>query len=316
MMTSQMITGLLALAAAVGVASTASADGHPSSSHPVVAELVDVGLKLAAGDDGEAAIVKLTPPLLRARMTPDEQQSAMEDLLGANRLDRYLADKVVTPQYLRVKTEKKLGEAGTIRRLDQYFVVYGDLELIRDEGLLEDFMAKEKKEQGPAKFEQYMERRDTPADGEPVDPAKPYLYRYRLPLLDKVVMSGLIRGQSVSPEGMLIESAVSAEDLLDDEKDPTVWQAMPRQAEGDEDLGPPTPYRGLAGYLQVTELGFKPGALLVECHGVLVEPTGWFDGRNLLASKLPAVAQENMRSFRRKLARAMEDFRAKQAAGE
>ena len=126
-----------------------------------------------------------------------------------------------------------------------------------------------------------------------------------------MVISGLIRGQTFSGDGLLIESALSAPDLLNDAKDPTVWQSIPRRAKGDKDLGPPTPYRGLAGYLQVTQLEFQPGAILVECHGVLVEPTGWFGGRNLLASKLPIVAQDNMRNFRRKLAEAMEEYKAR-----
>ncbi len=279
----------------------------PASPHPVVAQLVDEGLALGPG--GGDAVVRLTPPVMRVEMSAEEQHAAFAELVGEGRMERYLADKVVTPQVLRITTEKDLEGGGAIRRLDQHFVVYGDLKLIREKDLLNDFMAKEKAEQEPGKFDQYLEQLDEPSAA-----GEPYLYRYRMPLLDKVMISGLIRGQTFTADGLLIESAVSAEDLLTDARNPTVWQSIPRRAASDDALGSSIPYRGLAGYLQVTELQFQPGALLVECHGVLVEPRGWFGGRNLLASKLPIVAQDNMRSFRRKLSRAMAEYREQQAA--
>lgn len=273
-----------------------------ASPHPVVDRLVTKGLQLQ-----QDAVVKLTPPLITPAMTADEQRSALEKLMGRRKFVNAMSQSVSADQELRVATERTLGARGAIRRLDQYFVAYADFELMKDEALLKDFMGQEKKERGPEKFEHYLERLEQGAKGE-ADASKPYVYRMRMGLLDKVMISGLIRGQSYSGPGLLIESALSPEDLLNDPDDPTVWQAIPRGARGDSDLGPKTPYRGLAGYLQVCELKFQEGALLVECHAVLVEPNGWFGGRNLLQSKLPLVAHNNMRSFRRKLAAAMEEF--------
>ncbi|MEM6331557.1 MAG: hypothetical protein AAF790_15100, partial [Planctomycetota bacterium] len=202
---------------------------------------------------------------------------------------------------------------------DQYFVLHGDLAVLRDRGLLDNFVGGERAERKNAKggddgFAEYMELRDPPPEGEEADPAEPYLARYRLPLIDKVIISGLVRGQSVSRPGLIIESVVSTADVLGDAADPTIWQAIPRRAKRDADLGPPTPYRGLAAYLQVTQLRFQPGALLVECHAVLEEPYGWFNGRNLLASKLATASNENVRSLRRKLAKAMEEAAAENGA--
>ena len=45
------------------------------------------------------------------------------------------------------------------------------------------------------------------------------------------------------------------------------------------------------------------GALFVEGHVVFAEPVKWFDGANLLRSKLPPVIQGQVRSFRRELAK-------------
>ena len=80
-------------------------------------------------------------------------------------------------------------------------------------------------------------------------------------------------------------------------------EAIERDQLGKTKLGPPTPYAGLGGYIKVTGLHEPAGALLVECHAVFDEPQGWFDGKNLLRSKLPLVVQENVRTFRRKLAK-------------
>ena len=46
------------------------------------------------------------------------------------------------------------------------------------------------------------------------------------------------------------------------------------------------------------------GALFVEQHIIFAEPTGWFDGANLLRSKLPNVVQNAVRTTRREWAKA------------
>ena len=41
--------------------------------------------------------------------------------------------------------------------------------------------------------------------------------------------------------------------------------------------------------------------MFIEYHVAFIEPEGWFHGTNLLRSKLPIVAQEMVRKFRRNL---------------
>lgn len=278
---------------------------EPASSHPVVATLVEEGIKL-----DEGVVVKLTEPVIKPGMSGDEQRAALERLMGRAKLGRLLQNSLNARQEFRVSDGQRIAGEGIVRRLDQYFVVYGDFELFKDEELLDGFMAEEKKQEEAKEepFEQYLESLE--ADGEKPAEGQPYVYRYRYPLLDKVVISGLVRGQSYSDDHFQIESAFSPAELLKDPKNPTVWQAIPPQARGDEDLGPAKPFRGMAGYMQVSDLEFIKGAVLVEVHGVLIEPTGWFGGRNLLASKLVLVADQNIRDLRRKV------IRLKQAAKE
>lgn len=266
--------------------------------HPVVQELVTEGFPVPGG-----VRVPLTPPLLTGGMDAGQQEAAIRGVEGMV-YDRFIEDRLTARQVLRVEPAQSY-DGGMVRRLDQYFIVHGGAVLLRDEEAMEGFLAKEEaaakaEDEGKAKgFQEYLES-EPPGMKKP--PAgQPYVYRYRYALIEKVVISGLLRGLRHSEPKLFIESAVSEADLLADADNPTQWQTIPRKAERDDQLGPAAPYPGLAGYLQVTELGFLPGAVLVECHGVLAEPTAWFRGRNLLGSKLSIAAQENVRSLRRKV---------------
>lgn len=298
----------LAGAAPAETAVSASAEGSLAtvSPHPVVTQLVTTGLELADG-----VYVKLPPPLVGPEMSAAQQQAALETLPG--RLREYTRKSVTAKDYTRVKTGEKIPGQGTVRRMEQYFIVHGKLSLIRDKELMNGFMADEKKrdeseqkKEKPKPFKQYMERIDPQADEETSYSDglnESSLFKMRYPLLEKVVMSGLLQTQSYADAGVLIESGLSSPDLLSDSREPTVWRKIPAGAKGDADLGPPQPFRGIAGYMQVTDLKCLPGAVMVETHGVLIEPKGWFGGRNQLASKLPLLAKQNIKVFRRKVER-------------
>src|SRR5262249_54475127 len=63
------------------------------------------------------------------------------------------------------------------------------------------------------------------------------------------------------------------------------------------------PYAGGISYAKISRTALKPGALLVEMHMAFVEPEGWFQGAPILRSKFSLVAQDQIRSLRRELAR-------------
>jgi hypothetical protein len=54
--------------------------------------------------------------------------------------------------------------------------------------------------------------------------------------------------------------------------------------------------------VKITRLAEPAGSLFVEYHVAFAEPQGWFQGANLLRSKLPIAAQDSVRKFRRTLA--------------
>ncbi len=290
---------------------------EPVSPHPVVHELATEGFEVAEGTR-----VVVSPPTVNAAMDAATQLAAVEVLFGATRMEQFMKDSPVAP------FELKIGEAGAelpsakVRTLDLAFVAYGTLAVVRDKDLMQSVLgggrggegaeAEDADAEDDDGFEKYGEGlteqqcQERGFDLQLKGDRRHHLTRFRFPLIEKVMIAGIVEGDGRDFDAMLVESSLSPASMLNDKDFPTVWQEIPRGANGDQDLGEPQPWRGLAGYLQTTELKFQPGAILVECHGVFVEPYDWFKGRNLLASKLPIVVQNNVRDFRRKLAKASE----------
>ena len=46
-------------------------------------------------------------------------------------------------------------------------------------------------------------------------------------------------------------------------------------------------------------------ALFIECHLVFDEPQGWFNGANLIRSKVPVLVEDTVRKARRRLAKTL-----------
>jgi hypothetical protein len=55
--------------------------------------------------------------------------------------------------------------------------------------------------------------------------------------------------------------------------------------------------------MKLTRLREPAGAVFVEGHVIFAEPKGWFDGENVLRSKLPLGVQNQVRALRREFLR-------------
>jgi hypothetical protein len=106
---------------------------------------------------------------------------------------------------------------------------------------------------------------------------------------------------SVSPESVLAAAEVDPR-FNGDKEFPNEWQPLTREA-GTVNAGPASPWSGAGFYLKVTKLHEPAGAMFVEQHIVFAEPAGWFQGANLLRSKLPPAVQTIVRSMRREWAK-------------
>jgi hypothetical protein len=107
--------------------------------------------------------------------------------------------------------------------------------------------------------------------------------------------------QTRSAESIILAAAIDPR-FADDKEFPNRWWPMTRDDAGHSQQGPPQPYRAAGWYYKATELHEPAGAIFIEYHILYDEPRGWFDGANLLCSKLPLLVQEGVRKFRRQLA--------------
>lgn len=280
------------LAAILVVASTSRADDPAGTAE---ARLDDVrAWRVKMGDQS----VALTPPLVEAGASAERRQAALRQAAGRYPMDRFTRRSSAAS--FQLELENIEDEAGDRLgyRLDLYFVAYGDLEAIRERGLFREMISEDEAEgDGEALSEQELEERGIALD--PSASQSRQLYRFRGPILDRVRLAGVIWTERQSSEDQAMAMARFDPRFDGDAEMPNSWVGLdPRSG---ETTGEPQPYNGFAGYALATELESPAGALLVEAHAVLHEPQGWFDGRPLLRSKLPLIARDAVRGFRRAL---------------
>ncbi len=135
-------------------------------------------------------------------------------------------------------------------------------------------------------------------------PSEPGDARYLLVemnLLDRVWIRATTRNvRTASADSVTVASVLEAK-LADDPELGDVWRSIERDASGRRKLGPAHAYSGLGSYIKATRLAEPAGAVWIEYHIGFAEPPDWFHGANLLRSKLPIVAQDGVRRFRRNL---------------
>jgi hypothetical protein len=283
---------LLLWAASVVVAA------EPGEDNSVFNHLVQKGI--AVGDKS----VKLPGPSMSPQADAKEQ-TAVVRRISAKKYDyeQFVRKSPVAPFMLDINT---VGESGgdRVQRVDLWFVAYGKLAALTDEELLGEIAGSgSRSEQGESKelTDDELRERDLKADS--TDDRRESYSRTEAPLLDKVQISGI--GHSVStrtPKSILAASLLDPQ-FVDDPKYPNRWRPIVREASGKTKLGESHPYAGFGGYCQVVELQEPKGALFFEIHIAINEPHAWFNGENLLRSKLPILMNDNVRTLRRKLAK-------------
>jgi len=121
-------------------------------------------------------------------------------------------------------------------------------------------------------------------------------------LLDRVQVRATTRSiKTRSADSLLVASILDSRFAADPEFS-SGWRPILRDDSGSRQLGAAHAYQGLGSYVKATRLMEPEGALLIEYHVAYAEPAEWFNGANLLRSKLPIVAQTVVRKLRRSLA--------------
>jgi len=264
-------------------------------------DLVTRGVTLGSGQ-----VVRLPKPTMADGLTAKEQTAVLTKAADKYPLDRFLKNVVVSPYVLDVNAVGDAGGEHRGQQIDFYFVAYGTLDAVTDSDLLTD-IAGESEGTGPdappanarALTDDELKARGLPLSG--ASTTDPTYMMIDVPILERVRLGGIAQGVQYKSDAAVLGAMKLDEAFSKDPKFPNSWKPIGRDKLGKSTLGAPAPYSGMGGYMKVTKLIEPAGAVFIECHLVFDEPHAWFNGANLLRSKLPLIVQDSVRKFRRKL---------------
>lgn len=284
---------LFLLAAAAGQPPAAASH---ESANPLYKSLTETGL-----DVGGDARAKFPAPTMPDGLDGAKQKAIITAVLGPSpSYEDFTRNSNVAPQVIKFRDVKPSDPKAPARGVDVWFVAYGDLKALDDEKFLERLVNAGKGE-GKAKT---LTNADLAKRGITVADAKKEGYGHvEFPFLEKVQIKATGRAVWTNTGQSVLVAAEIDPRFKGDAEFPNQWQSIIKEA-GQTKLGPSSQWAGAGFYLKITKLAEPAGALFIEQHIVFAEPTGWFDGANLLGSKLPLVIQHNIRTMRKEWASA------------
>jgi hypothetical protein len=275
--------------------------GDHDAANPLFQELRTKGF-FVAGDMHPA----LPAPSMPDGLDTAAQQAALAKIVGERyRVDEFVRDSVVAPFVLKFPNVR--GDAITARGIDVWFIVHGDLNELSKVDVLKEFTSSRADD---AKLHVLtaaeLEARRLPATSadspqhiaNPGDSEERFAYTVAT-ILERVELHQTLRCVlSRTTESVVIASLIDRR--FDGDKEfPNLYHRLIRDDNGDTTKGPAKPYAGAGGYMKATQLAQPKGAILVEYHSIYSEPRDWFNGANLLQSKLPILLQSRVRELRR-----------------
>ena len=283
--------------------------------NPIYKDLVERGIKFSDGK----AVMKLPPPLLADNLDAAAQWAAIEKVRMPAIPPRIWSP---TPATLRwwsgsARFCGRRARAPPVRAVDLWFVAHGDWDILTSQKFLESAL---KTGQGPSEIvsksgsltDQELAKRDLRA-ADRGGYEERFVYS-TFSLFDRVELSATRRVVLVRAKDSIL-AAGKVDRRFDKDRDyPNQWRPLVRDAQANIIPGARHPFDRAGGYAKITRLISPAGAVFIECHLVYEEDYGWFDGANLVKEKIPAMVQEKVRTFRRKLNVATEKNAGKKGA--
>ncbi len=246
--------------------------------------LLDPGVTVGPG-----VRVKLPPPTMPDGLDAAEQKAVIAALVRDDySCENFIRRSTVTPQRLRIWDVTPSDREAPACGVDVWFVAYDDKFV--------GWLASAARGAGTSKplTKKQLEKR-----GLEFNHGMSEVYRHmEFDFLEKVRLRATVRMVWTTTKQSVVVAAEVDPRFLGDPEFPNQWQSIVKN-DGVRKLGPANPWGGAGFYMKITRLAEPTGALFVEQHVIFAEPTGWFDGANLLRSKLPLVIQNSVRATRR-----------------
>ncbi len=264
--------------------------------NPLYKSLLDPGLAVSA--DAKA---KFPAPTMPDGLDGAKQKTIITTLIGDDyTYDEFARKSAVAPQLLKLRDVSPSDPKAPARGVDVWFIVYGDLKALDDDKFLDRIanVSRGEGKGGALTKDDLTKRKITPGD----EKSEPHGHT-EFDFLEKVRIHATGRVVWTRTDGSVVVAAEIDPRFKGDADFPNQWQSLTKEG-GTVKAGPANPWSGAAFYLKITKLAEPAGALFVEQHIIFTEPTGWFDGANVLRSKLPAAVQTNVRNIRKEWAKA------------
>ncbi len=269
----------------------AAPTGHDDNS--LYQALLDPGLVV-----GEKLRVKLQKPLMPDGLDAAAQKEILLKLIGDDyTFEDFTRRSQVSPHVLRIRDAKPSDPQSPSRGLDTYFVAYVDLKSFDDEKFLERSLNIGKGEGGKAKTITRDDLIKRNIDPKKLDAKQEGFAHIEFDFLEKVRLRVTGHGMATKSGESIVAGAEVDSRFRGDKEFPNEWQSVAK-VQGKVEYGPSSPYGGSGMYVKITKLAEPVGAVFVEQHIAYAEPSGWFDGANLLRSKLPPVITISVRRMR------------------
>ena len=271
-------------------------DAH-ASGNPIYRSLLDPGLSVGAN-----ARAKFPTPTMPDGLDAAKQKAIITGLIKDEySFAEFTRKSVVAPQLLKLRDITPSDPKAPARGVDVWFVAYGNLKALDDEKFLDRLVNAGKGEgKGKALTKDELAKRGITLTNE----KRENYGSIEFDFLEKVHLkaTGRVYWTKNDDESVLVAGEIDPR-FENDKEYPNQWQSIIKEG-GMSKLGPVHTWSNAAFYLKITKLDEPAGALFLEQHVVFAEPTGWFNGANLLRSKLPIAVQSNVRSMRKEWAKA------------
>ena len=291
--------------------------------NPLYEELTSKGVEV-----GAAKPAVLAKPQMADGLDASAQRAALEAIPGrtpVQSIPRMLQKSLEAPLVLTMKTRGETADA-RIQQVDLYFIVYGDIDEISDQDFLKEQAEEERQERAAERRQRGEQAPQEEKEAKTLTAEQLAAREIKLlsgdaeregyshgsaEIFDRVLSTGTSHSlRTRTAEGVIVASTLDPR-FAEDPEFPNFWQSMENDELGRVKYGKKQPYFGSGTFTKATALKEPKEAVFIEIHTVFREPNGWFNKSNLLSSKLPIAAKDNVRKFRRKL----EDAKRKKTPG-
>lgn len=250
---------------------------------------------------GEGQRVALPPPTMPDGLDAAKQQEIIAKVAGRAYRPRDLLQRSrFAPEILQIEDASPSEKKTAARAIDFWFVAYGNFDVLKTEKFLDSLKDDDSDEWTELKKEDLAQRQIT--IDESFKDREGYGHS-RFDFINKVRIQAVMRSLwSETDESLLIASVVD-DRFRNDPQFPNRWQSL----DFGKPVGEPQAYESAGYYVKITRMAEPKGALFIEARVIYLEPYGWFQGANLLRSKLPPIVQKEVRDLRFKIEKATRD---------